>query len=268
VFEHHDVAAAEALGRIGDKRALGPLVTVFEWWHGHRCFPDPKFLEAMERAIVQFGDQAIGKLERLARKSPGLQSRMFYALGHSSSQRAVQILIEQMRAHSYPVADVLASMGDSPRAHLFHLATDETHTANSRRAAARALSNSHGALQEEGRRIAEAFYRDHTQTLLRKKIAFVAKGDFESEVADPVNALIALLKHPTCAKRRAAVDLLAELDAKTAAPDIAQLSNDERWQVRASVARVLARWGTPEEALQRLRQDPDIIVRGCTRWLR
>jgi HEAT repeat protein len=77
-----------------------------------------------------------------------------------------------------------------------------------------------------------------------------------------------LLEHASCAKRRAAVDLLAELEAKTAANDIAKLSNDDRWEVRASVARVLARWGAPEEALERLRRDPDIIVRGCARWLK
>ncbi|MGH9722579.1 MAG: hypothetical protein ACRD8O_20400 [Bryobacteraceae bacterium] len=61
---------------------------------------------------------------------------------------------------------------------------------------------------------------------------------------------------------------MAELGADGAAEDVARLSNDERWEIRASVARVLARWGKPEEALDRLRQDSDIIVRGYARWLK
>jgi HEAT repeat protein len=266
VFEHHDVAAAEALGRIADKRALGPLVTLFECWRGYNLFPEPKFFEAVERAILQFGDQAISKLERLARKSSAVQNRAFHALSQSSSQRAVKLMIQQIPDHSYPVVDLLARMGDEARAYLFHLAADETEAVNSY-PAAWALANSHGAFQEEGRRIGEALHHNRTQATLRNKIAFITTDDAEREVDDPVRALIALLKHPSCAKRRAAVDLLAELGAGAAARDIAQLSHDDRWQVRASVARVLARWGAPEEALQRLRRDSDTIVRGCARWL-
>ncbi len=267
LFEHHDVAAVEALGRIGDSRALGPLATLFEWWRGYNLFTEPQFLEAVNRAMAQFGDQAIGKLERLARKSSTLRERVFHALSHSSSQRAVHILVQQIPKHGFLVVNMLARMGNDARTHLFHLASDETDTVNSGRAA-HALSISHGVFQEEGTRIWSALYRDRVRTILHQKIALVTTGNAESEVDDPVNALVALLQDASCAKRRAAVDLLAELEAKSAAPEIAKLANDDRWQVRASVARVLARWGEPEEALERLRSDPDVIVRGCARWLK
>jgi len=267
LLEHHDVAAAEALGRIGDKRALGPLVTLFEWWRGVRLYPEPKFMEAIEWSIVQFGDEGIGKLQRLARRSSSLQERVFYSLSHIRSPRAIQILAQQIPKHGFLVVNMLARMGNDARTHLFHLASDETDTVNSGRAA-HALSISHGVFQEEGTRIWSALYRDRVRTILHQKIALVTTRNAESEVDDPVNALVALLQDASCAKRRAAVDLLAELEAKTAASDIAKLANDDRWQVRASVARVLARWGEPEEALERLRSDPDVIVRGCARWLK
>jgi hypothetical protein len=38
---------------------------------------------------------------------------------------------------------------------------------------------------------------------------------------------------------------------------VAQLSGDERCEVRATVAHILARLGQPEETLERLRQDTD-----------
>ena len=36
-----DTAAADALGRIGDKRALGPLLTLFEWWRRYTSYSEP-----------------------------------------------------------------------------------------------------------------------------------------------------------------------------------------------------------------------------------
>jgi hypothetical protein len=259
-----DTAAADALGRIGDQRALGPLLTLFEWC----SYPGPKFFEAVERTIVQFGDKAMGRLEKLARKSPALRHRLLGALCHSRSQHALRILIEQMPAHFKTVVNLLARMGDDARAHLFHLATNETQPPRSRETAAAALAETPGAFQDEGRRIAEPLRHERMQSFLRTRIALAITGDAKKQVDDPVSALTVLLRHSACAKRRAAVDLLAELGARTAAHDIAQLSSDDRWEVRASVARVLVRWGEPEEALERLRLDADIIVRGCARWLR
>jgi HEAT repeat protein len=265
VFGRQDVAAAEALGRIGDRRALGPLLTMFECWRGHAFFPDPKFLEAVERAIVQFGDVAIGRLERLARKSPGLQDRVFCTLGHSSSRRAVQLLIKRLSENLEPIVDRLARMGDEARTELFRLAKDEIFPTRSRKIMARALSESPGAFQGEGTDISETLRRERDRTYLRTWIAVAITGDPKRKVENPVEALTALLRHPSCAKRRAAVNGLVELDAKTAAPEIAQLADDQRWEVRASVARALAGWGCPKEALERLQRDPDIIVRGWAR---
>jgi HEAT repeat protein len=262
-----DTAAADALGRIGDRRALGPLLTLFEWWHRHTSYPEPKFFEAVERAVVQFGDKAIGRLEKLAQKSPALRTRLLWALSHSRSQHAIRVLIEQMPERFETVAEVLARMGDDARACLFHLAANETQPTRSREAAAEALAETPGAFQEEGRRIAEPLHQGRTLSFLRTKIALAITGDAKSKVNDPVSALTLLLRHAACAKRRAAVDLLAELGARTAAHDIAQLASDDRWEVRASVARVLLRWGEPGEAIERMRLDPDIIVRGCARWL-
>lgn len=214
------MTAAKALGRIGDRRALGPLLSLFEWWRGFRGFREPHFIEALERALVQFGDQAIEKLERLARKSPAVQHRLFYALSHSRSQRAIQILVEQMSEHSYPIMGLLARMGDEARAHLFYLASDQG-AVRGRGHAAWALARNRGAFQEEGDRITDALHHESEQTYLRKKIAFLVTEGAATELDDPVNALIALLQHTSCAKRRAAVDLLAELEADCRACDSA-----------------------------------------------
>ena len=266
LLRHHDVAAADALGRIGDRRALTPLLTLFEWWCGYTMFPEPRFMGAVQRAVVQFGNPAIGRLERLARESPALQDRLFYALSHSRSQRAVEILTQQMPERDYPVVGLLARMGDNARDHLFQVAADETAAVHSRRSAAQALAESAGAFQEKGRRVAETLRDRHKQTHLRARIALLVTGNAQSKVDDPVNALVALLKHPSREKRREAVDRLAELDARTSAREIVELSSDDFWEVRASVARALTRWGEPEEALSRLRRDPDGIVRGYARW--
>jgi HEAT repeat protein len=78
--------------------------------------------------------------------------------------------------------------------------------------------------------------------------------------------MVRLLWGRSSQKRRAAIDVLSDLNARATAPQIAQLVSDDHWQVRASVVRVLAKWGDPTDALEQLRQDPDVIVRGCTRW--
>jgi len=187
-------------------------------------------------------------LERMARKSSGVWNRVLFALGQSTSQRAVQTLMEQMPEHFDQVASLLSRMGDGGRTHIFRIATDEAQTALSRQTVAEALADSPGIFQEEGRQIAEIVGQRRVET--------------------PINDLVALLQHPSCAKRRAAVESLSRLGAEGAADDIARLSDDEHWQVRASVARVLARWGKPEATLDRLRRDSDIIVRGYARWHR
>src|SRR5262249_22668559 len=43
VFNKHDVAAVQALGRIADERTLEPLLVLFEWWRGYSSFSDPQF---------------------------------------------------------------------------------------------------------------------------------------------------------------------------------------------------------------------------------
>lgn len=265
LFRNQDVAAAEALGCIGDSRALRPLLTIFEWWRGWTPFPEPKFFEAVERAIVQYEDKAVTRLEKLACKSLGLQNRVLSALGHSSSERAVQILIGQMPEHFDQVADLLSRMGDAARTHIFNIAINEKQASRFRETAARALAECPGAFQEEARTIADTLRQCRARTSLQKRIALAVTGDAEKLVDNPVRDLTALLQHPSCAKRRAAVDSLGQLGAEATAADIARLSNDDRWEVRASVARVLARWGKPAEALDSLRHDSDIIVRGYAR---
>jgi HEAT repeat protein len=262
---HQDVAAAEALGLIGDRRALGPLLTLFEWWRRYTSLLEPKFCEAVERALAQFGDRAIRRLERVAAKSPSSRARLLGVLSHSTSQRAVHLLIEQMPEHCERVADLMARMGDDARVQLFRIAADETEAVRS--SASGALAETPGAFQQEGRRIVESLRHDRARSLLQRRIALAVTGHAKKEVEDPVSALTALLRDSACDKRRAAVNLLADLEAKTAAYEIAELSDDDRWEVRATVARVLLRWGEPVEALERLRTDPDIIVRGCARWL-
>ena len=265
LFGRQDVAAAEALGCIGDSRALTPLLTMFEWWRGRKSFSEPKFFEAVERAVVQYGEKAVTRLEKLARKNPELQKRVRWALGHSSSERAAQILTGQMAKDSYRVSELLSLMGDAGRTYLFHIAIDEKQACEVRWRAERALAHHPGAFQEEARTIVKTFSQGRERTYLQESIAFAVTGDSKKPVGNPVLELTALLRHPSCAKRRAAVDCLGRLGAESAAADIARLSNDEQWEVRATVARLLARWGKAVEALDSLRQDPDIIVRGYAR---
>lgn len=261
LFRNQDVAVAEALGIIGDPRALGPLLPIFTWWPEWSWGSEARFFEAVTRAIGQHGDMAVKRLEKLARKRPELGYRIRSTLGRSTSVGAVQILLGEMSDHFRQVTNLLCRMGDAAREHVFRIAADERGADGDRATAARALADSCGVFQEEGRRIVDAL----RQYCGRRAIAFAVTGDSEKAVDDPVRDLTALLQHPSCAKRRAAIEYLGQLGAEDAAPAIAPLSNDERWEVRASVARVLARWGKPAEALDRLRQDPDIIVRGYAR---
>ena len=250
LLRFNDEAAAEALGCIGDSRALGPLFTLFEGWLGLNEYCRSNFLQAVERSIVQFGDKAIVRLERMGRKSPNLKLRVLYALSQSKSPRAAQIVTEQMPFHGYPFMDFLAGMGDGGRANLLRIATDEQQQDVSRACAAEALAEHSGTFQEEGRKIADAIRQQNS----------VCK------INDCLDLLVAKLKHPSYEERLNALNGLISLDARVATINIAELSNDDRWEIRATVARVLARWGGDEEALQRLRQDHDIIVRGCAVW--
>lgn len=250
LLRFNDEAAAEALGCIGDSRALGPLFALFEGWLGLNEYCRSNFLQAVERAIVQFGDKAIVRLERIGRKSPYLKLRIFYALSNSQSPRAAQIVTEQMPFHGYPFMDFLAGMGNSGRANLLHIATDEKQPVDSRAYAAEALAEHSGNFQEEGRQIADAI-RQHKS---------------ECKINDCLDPLIAKLKHPSYEERLNTLNGLIRLDARVATVNMAELSNDDRWEIRATLGRALSRWGGEQEALQRLRQDQDIIVRGCAVW--
>ena len=55
---------------------------------------------------------------------------------------------------------------------------------------------------------------------------------------DPIQALVDTLNHSESVRRRAAVDLLAEFEARDRLPDIARLAKDAEWEVRASVAHI------------------------------
>ena len=147
-----------------------------------------------------------------------------------------------------------------------NIATDEKQTASYRQTATRALAEYPGAFQEEAatsrRCSVNAAYGRFFRRGSPSRLPEMRKDRWMI-----LFATFALLRHPSCAKHRAAVDCLGQLGAEGAAADIARLPNDDRWEVRASIARVLARWGNPADALNCLRRDSDIIVRGYARGI-
>jgi len=261
VFHRQDVAAVEALGRIRDPRTLAPLLVLYEWWHGYASFDDPQFFAELERAIVAFGDEAIGRIEALMLEKRISPHRAFGAMGRSRSRRAVEFMAHHIGSDSYPVMGLMARMGDEARAKLFEYAGSEQEGWGT---AAWALARTPGAFCEEARRMLDTTRKP--ADVLRRRVAFLLTREATYE-GDVVQALLPLLSDSDCAKRRAAVDLLVELGAKEAAGEVAKLARDERWAVRASVARALHKWGACGEVLEELRRDPDIIVRGCALYL-
>jgi HEAT repeat protein len=67
-------------------------------------------------------------------------------------------------------------------------------------------------------------------------------------------------RHSECERRRAAIDLLVEFDARGHLPEIERLAKDPEWQVRASVAYALRQWGARPRLLARLAKDPHPAV--------
>jgi len=261
-FASHDVAAVDARAGIGDIRALAPLLTILECWRQWATFLEPKFEEALERAIPQFGPSAIRKLERLARRSPDLLPLVIRVLGNSTSERAVQILLQHLPQHFHRIVQRLCWMGDAARQHVLQIAVDPGRSEEDRSHAASSLIDSPGAFQDEASRILREMQAARACTPLQHRISFAITGCADTPIEDPIPHLTALLRHPSPRKRLDAVECLAQLDLGAAVPAITALAGDEHWEVRAVVARALANWEHPSEALESLRQDPDIIVRG------
>lgn len=97
-----------------------------------------------------------------------------------------------------------------------------------------------------------------------RQVRYVAgAGRNDPTPDDPTQALVDTLSHPESARRRAAVDLLVEFEARDRVPDIARLAKDPEWEVRASVAHALRRLGGSRRLLGVLAKDPNPAVR----WL-
>ena len=259
LFRFGNKKVAMSLGQIGDRRSMQPLFQVFAW-----CgqYSDCGFSASVASAILQFGDRAIDRLERLANKSDHHKRHFFGALRQSSSARAIRILLRSWPEDSY----TLSQMPNEARVHLFRIASDATETHARRLTTARALAESKGDLHEEGRLIEQEL--DDGPNIKTAQVACIVHGNGFAQVDDPVEALIGALKYPSWEKRVQAIDELGRLNARGASKAIAELCSDERWEVRACVARTLAGWGEQAESLSRLREDSDILVRGLARWTR
>ena len=64
--------------------------------------------------------------------------------------------------------------------------------------------------------------------------------------------------------RAGALYSLAGFEDRSALPEVRQLARHEDWDVRATVACLLNRWGEP---VTDLLADGDSIVRGCAKWI-
>ena len=97
-----------------------------------------------------------------------------------------------------------------------------------------------------------------------RQVACVAGNGHNAPTPDnPIQALLDTLGHSESVRRRAAVDLLVEFEARDCLPNIARLAKDAEWEVRASVAHALRRLGGSRRLLGVLAKDRNPAVR----WL-
>jgi HEAT repeat protein len=190
VFSQHEVAAVEALGQIGDARVLEPLLVLYEHWSGRASF-----LAALERVIAQFGDVAIERIEQLHAEGRLSLVRAGAAIGLSRSTRAVQFLARHMREERNPLMNLLARMGDEARGLLFAVANGEHETWLVRYYAARELARAAGVFQDEAGRIVAALTESSKERGLRCRVAWFTTGNYKTEVADPIAAVLDVLRH-------------------------------------------------------------------------
>lgn len=148
----HDVAAVEALARIGHRSALGPLLTLFRWLDRPGC----SFAHAVGIAIVAFGEPGVQAIEQMMPFSLRHCERGIRALSHSPLPRAVAAVRRQLPQSEWLVIPALAGMGDDARRQLYDLALQESTTSRERKRMARSLAESPGAFANEARQLLEA----------------------------------------------------------------------------------------------------------------
>jgi len=116
VFSYGDVAAVEALEKIGDSSCLAPLATLFE--HGGDL-PRP-LLDTIGRTIAGFGDAGVTALLPIANRFRGLRT-----LAHTRSPQAVEAVRAQLNGRLNWVAeDILIALGAMSRVSRRDVAVD------------------------------------------------------------------------------------------------------------------------------------------------
>ena len=177
LFRFGNKKVVMSLGQIGDRRSMQPLFQVFAW-----CgqYSDCGFSASVASAILQFGDRAIDRLERLANKSDHHKRHFFNALRQSSSPRSIRILLRSWPEDSY----TLSQMPNEARVHLFRIASDATETHARRLTTARALAESKGDFHEEGRLIEQEL--DDGPNIKTTRAACIVDGNSFAQVDDPI----------------------------------------------------------------------------------
>jgi HEAT repeat protein len=227
-------AAAAALGRIGDPQAIEPLVDAHrhsrEAKHGINVRHGSEIRDAVERALVQFGELAVEPMIcALGDADPSIRELAVGTLGQIGDARAVDALARALADWAPPTrakaAEALGTIGD-PRA------VDSL---------ARALADPK----------AEAFVLAAAVRALR------AIGD-----ARAIESLVAGYRYRTEYTRNVIDTALVPFGARAVAPLISALSEDDPL-VRAHVAGVLARIGDARaiEPLALALKDPDQVMR-------
>lgn len=232
VLREQYLPALWALGEIADKRSLPVMEILLDYGEANSEIPLlSTWGNILVRAIARFGDLALPMLKKaLASESVAAARGAVHALGLIQTKRSRAIL-EKERELEIAV---------KKRWILWHIEE--------------ALRSGTASRPEknfaDGRRL--------------HRIARVAESTLDGSVpSDPIKALVTTLSHSESIRRRAAVDLLVEFEARDQLGEIEKLVKDNEWQVRASVAVALRQLKGSRKLLGVLADDQNLVVR----WL-
>jgi HEAT repeat protein len=234
VLREQYLPALWVLGEIADKRSLPVMEILLDCGEANSVSGLlSTWASILVRAIARFGDLALPMLKKaLASENVAASRGAVHALGLIQTKRSIAILEKERELE----------IAIKKRRILWHI--DE------------ALRNGITIRRREN--------FAHDRRLYR--VACVANSTLDGSLpSDPINALVTTLNHSKLIRRRAAVDLLVEFEARDQLGEIEKLATDNEWQVRASVAFALRKMEGSQKLLKLLADDQNLVVRWLAR---